>query len=199
MTSSVQGIARYLAREAPFTGDTGQDAQVIEYGIKILLLNVTALAGVILISWLLGTLKVTITIWAAAFSLRIFAGGRHRSGPVSCWVLTVTVFTALGYLVHAFAPAVGDYVLLLTALALVFALFTVITSAPVTIASKRFTHKKRRQLKMASVAVVVLWATVALAPLQAIFDQPAIPLGITAGLVVQSLSILPFKHELKKS
>jgi len=32
-----------------------------------------------------------------------------------------------------------------------------------------------------------------LAPLHGIFHQPVLPLGITVGLVVQSLFILPYK------
>lgn len=190
MESSLQSISRRLARENPYTGNSRQDAEVYGYALQILLLNVTALTGIVMFSWLLGTVKTTLTLWAAAFSLRLFAGGRHRSGPVTCWLTTVIVFTLLGYLVHTFAHRLGEYVLPVVALGLVFALFTVINSAPVLVAGKQFPEPKKRQLKMASVAVVVLWAIMALAPLQSIFNQPVPPLSITAGLVVQSLFIL---------
>ncbi|KJS12033.1 MAG: hypothetical protein VR67_11140 [Peptococcaceae bacterium BRH_c8a] len=193
MTHSIQSLSRRLASENCYTAGAGHTAEVYAYAIKVLVLNATALAGIILFSWLLGSLHTSVLIWAAAFSLRLFAGGRHQSGPMTCWILTVGVFTMLGFLVNTFARATGEYVLLITALGLVLALFTVITSAPVTISSKQFTPSKRRQLKMAAVAVVVFWATIAFAPLHGIFDQPILPLGVTAGLVVQSLFILPYK------
>lgn len=192
MSSVLQGISRRLASEASHTGDIGQDTEVFAYAIKILLLNVTALAGIMLLAWQLGTLKTTVIIWAAAQSLRIFAGGRHQSGPVKCWITTVIVFTALGYLNTVAAPLISEYVLLIIALGLVFALFNVISHAPVTIPSKQFAPEKRRKLKMAAVAVVIFWATAALAPLHAVFDQPIVPLAITIGLVVQSFSISSF-------
>ncbi|MFA7466831.1 MAG: accessory gene regulator B family protein [Desulfotomaculaceae bacterium] len=193
MTPSIQSISRRLASATRHPDRADQDAEIFAYAIKVLALNATALAGIIMFSWLLGSLHTTVIIWAAAFSLRLFAGGRHQSGPVICWVLTVGVFTMLGFLVNTFARAAGEYVLLITALGLVLALFTVVSSAPVTIPSKQFAPTKMRQLKMAAVAVVVFWATIALAPLHGIFEQPVLPLGITTGLVIQSLFILPVK------
>ncbi|MCG8400668.1 MAG: accessory gene regulator B family protein [Firmicutes bacterium] len=193
MSSTIQSISRRLASEASYSGNVGRDAEVFAYAIKIALLNLTALGGIILIAWLLGTLKATLFLWTAAFSLRTFAGGRHSADPITCWFLTVAVFTVLGYAITIAGPLISEYVLLFIAFGLVFALFTVITNAPVTIASKQFTYEKRRKMKMLSVAVVVFWAIVALAPLQAVFDQPIMSLAITTGLVVQSISIMPLK------
>lgn len=193
MTPSIQSLSRRLVSETRYTGGTGHDAEVYAYAIRVLVLNATALAGIILFSYLLDSLHTTLLIWAAAFSLRLFAGGRHQSGPVICWILTVGVFSTLGFLVNTFARATGEYVLLITSLGLVLTLFIVVTSAPVTIPSKQFAPSKKRQLKMAAVAVVVFWSAIALAPLHGIFHQPVLPLGITVGLVVQSLFILPYK------
>jgi len=192
-STSIRSLSQRLANETRTTAGADHVAEIYAYAIKVLVLNATALAGIILFSWLLGSLHTTVLIWAAAFSLRFFAGGRHQSGPVTCWILTVGAFTGLGVLVTTFARAAGEYVLFITALGSVMALFTVITNAPVTISSKQFAPPKRRQLKMAAVAVVVFWTTLALAPLHRIYDQPELALGITAGLVVQSLFILPFK------
>jgi len=192
MSSVIQHFSRRLAGEKPYTGDIGQDTEVFAYAIKLFLLNATAIGGIMLLAWQLGTLKITLLLWAAAQSLRIFAGGRHQSGPVKCWITTVVVFTLLGYLVTAAAPLISEYVLIIIAQGFVFALFTVIFHAPVTIAGKQFASAKRRKLKMAAVTVVVFWTAVALAPLHAIFDQPTVPLAITAGLVVQSLSVVDF-------
>ncbi len=194
MSSAIQHISRLLAGEKPYTGDIGQDTEVFAYAIKLFLLNATALAGIMLPAWQLGTLKATLLIWAAAQSLRIFAGGRHQSGPLKCWITTVVVFTLLGWLVTAGASLFSEYVLLFIALGSTFALSTVIYHAPVTIASKQFAPAKRRKLKMAATAVVVLWSVAALAPLNAVFDQPTVPLAIITGLVVQSLSVVDFSR-----
>ena len=193
MSSTIQGISRRLASEASYSGNVGRDAEVFAYAIKIALLNLTALGGIILITWLVGTLKATLVLWAAAFSLRIFAGGRHSADPITCWFLTVAVFTVLGYAITIAGPLINEYVLPIIAFGLVFALFTVINNAPVTIGSKKFSYEKQRKMKMYSVAVVVFWAIIALAPLHVVFNQPVMSLAITTGLVVQSLSTMPLK------
>lgn len=191
MDSALTTISKKLAGEKSFTGDAEKDAEILAYGMKILLLNATALGGIILLAWPLGILKTTLLIWAAAYSLRVFAGGRHSSGPVSCWLVTVSVFITLGYLVEHFMAYINEYMLLFTALGLVFSLYAVISYAPVTISSKQFNPTKRRHLKMISVAVIILWATVALNPQQIILNDLHIPVAITVGLAVQSLNIVP--------
>lgn len=194
MSSAIRHFSRRLADEKPYTGNIDQDTEVFAYGIKLLLLNATAIAGIMLMAWQLDTLKTTLLVWAAAQSLRIFAGGRHQSGPIKCWITTVIVFTLLGYVVTAAAPLISEYVLVIIALGFIFTLSTVIFHAPVTIASKQFAPGKRRKLKMGAVAMVVFWAAAALAPLNAIFDQPTVPLAITAGLVMQTLSLINFSQ-----
>jgi len=192
LKSAIDKISRLLAQETS-SSSASSDAEIYAYALKILLLNISAAAGIIVVSWMLGTLPVTLVTWAAAFSLRVVAGGRHQPGPVTCLLTTVGIFTALGYLVTAVAPRMQEFIVPVSALGLVFTLYVIITYAPVTIASKQFSPAKRSKLKMTSVGVVVLWAAVVLAPAPATAGHQAAALGITAGLVTQAISLLPIR------
>jgi accessory gene regulator protein AgrB len=192
MDSIIKRLSRYLAREGNFAQIAGNNGEVFTYALTLLAVNMTALGAIALLAWLLDTLKATIFICLAFYSLRIFTGGRHQSGPVKCWLLTVFILTTLGYLATTLAPRAAHYMNLITALGLVLALFAAITRAPVTIASKKFTTEKRRKLKMAAVAVIIFWATLVLIPASTMITaDPVIVLAIITGLVTQSISILP--------
>ncbi|MCL2338116.1 MAG: accessory gene regulator B family protein [Firmicutes bacterium] len=192
MPSAIERFSRRLADEKPYSGDIAQDAEVFVYAINLLLLNAAALATILLLAWPLGTVKSVLLVWASFMSLRIFAGGRHQSGPLKCWLTTVAVITLLGYLVTAGAPLINGYALIIITLGLVFALAAVIFHAPVTIPSKQFALAKQRKLKIAAATVVVFWAVAALALFHTVFIQPTMPLAIIAGLVAQSFSIIDF-------
>lgn len=188
MSKTMRFISRHLAKES------GLSSEVYIYAIKVLLLNISSLGSIIILSWLLGTIKITLITWTAFFSLRIFTGGRHQPGPVTCWFYTVGVFTILGYLITITPAQVCAYVDLLTVLGLVLVTYTVIMHAPVTIASKNFSPQRVRRLKTFALCVLIFWTIYLLKPNPApsTADQ-IIQLAIIAGLVIQSVSVLPFR------
>lgn len=188
----IQKIAGNLAQETDFTEKAGANGEVFTYAIILLAINLSALGGIVLLAWLLSSLKTTLWIWLAFYSLRVFTGGRHQPGPVQCWLLTVAIFTALGYLVTNLAPQLYHYRLLIATWGLIFTLFVVINYAPVTITSKNFTSEKRKKLKTGAILVIIFWITLLLTPATTtINSDPTIMLGILTGLVTQALSILP--------
>ncbi|WP_027364404.1 accessory gene regulator B family protein [Desulfotruncus alcoholivorax] len=193
MTSIISHFSRYLAQKAGnYTKNPGLNSEIFAYALMIILVNVTAFGGILLFSWLLGTIKATLLIWSAFISLRIFSGGRHQAGPVTCWALTVAVFTLLGFLVTNIAPFTAQYALEIEAAGFIFALYAVIAHAPVTIASKKFKQVKKSRLKTASTVVIIIWASFVFNPSVIAADRnPSWPLAITTGLVAQSFSILP--------
>lgn len=193
MTSIISRISNYLTRETTgYNKNPNLNSEVFAYALTIILLNITAIGGFILFSWLLGTLKATLLIWLAFYPLRILSGGRHQTGQVTCWVLTVTVFTALGYLVSHAAPYTIQFASLIEASGFIFALYAVIVYAPVTIASKKFRPRKKNLLKTAAIVLIIFWGSIVFNPTAiAAGLDPICPLAITAGLVAQSFSIIP--------
>lgn len=195
MNSLFQKLSRYLARESNFARTAGPNGEVFTYALTLLFINTTALGAVMLLAHLLGTLKATAFTCLSFYSLRLFTGGRHQSGPVACWLLTVGILTALGYLVTDLAPRAAEHMHLIAAFGIIFALFTTITRAPVTIASKKFSAEKRARLKMTAVAVVVFWAVLVLTPVTTIITgDPVLALAIVTGLVTQAVSITPARR-----
>lgn len=198
ITAIIKNVSRRLARESNITGVAGRDEEVFSYALVILLLNVTALIFITLLSWMLGTLKFALTILLAFFAFRIFTGGRHQPGPVTCFLTTVIVFTFLGYIIAFLMPRIINYVSFIAIMGLIIAMYAAIFHAPVTAASKQFSRAKRRKLKSAAIGILALWATIVLGIIPIITAEPDVTLGITAGLVVQALSILPLKIRKRK-
>lgn len=196
MSQLVHNISQYLAKESSLGGDTHQNAEILAYGIKILFLHITALGGIIILAWLMDTLHTTLLLWAAAFSLRIFVGSYHQSGPLKCWILTVTLFSSLSYLVTVLAPRVTDYMYIAHFIGLLFVIYCILSYAPVTITSKQFSPAKQRKLRNTALVVLFLWTTLIFAPHTLLNISPVNSLAITLGLVVQGISIIPFKAKL---
>lgn len=190
MASLIQNVSLRLAKETSFTGQLNQDAEVFNYAIISILLKITSLGGTLLFALLLGVFKVTLIIWIAFKSLRIFTGGSHQHSPVTCWLMTISIFAGLGYFVTAISPWLANYTLLIISVGLIFSLFATITRAPATIPSKHFPPEKQRKLKKMAVCVLVFWAIYLLIQFPATINDPSLSLGITAGLLLQSISLL---------
>lgn len=193
MTSIFSSFSQYLAKETfNYTKNPKLNSEIFAYALTLIFINFTALGGIVLFSWLLGTLNATLLVWLAFFSLRILSGGRHQSGPATCWVLTVTVFTLLGFIVANIAPIITRFALMLEAAGFVFALYSVIAYAPATIASKKFRQGKISKFKTAAAVIIIIWASFVFNPVAiAEVRNPMWSLAITTGLIAQSFSILP--------
>ena len=200
MTSIFSRFSYYLAKETfSYTKDPKLNSEIFAYALSVIFLNATAFGGILLFSWLLNTLNATLMVWLAFISLRIFAGSRHQTGPLGCWVLTVTVFTSLGFIVTYTAPIITRFALMLEATGFIFALYSVIAYAPVTIASKKFNQRKISKLKTTAIVVIIIWMSFVFNPNAiAAARDPMWSLAITAGLIAQSLSLLPVSFKSRQ-
>lgn len=135
--------------------------EVILYGFRVFMGNATAFLLILLISFLIGTVKEAIIIYITFTSLRVFSGGFHTSNPRLCLVLTVTTFVLLSFFASFHELNLSlEYYLILTLAVLSFSGITLYVLAPVQTPNKPLGKKQSILLRKKSFRILIFWGVV---------------------------------------
>jgi len=146
--------AGYLAAK---TGLDQEKEVVLAYVIEVLILNFGNLLLTLLLGMFLGVLPGTAACIAAAASFRHTAGGAHSKSPWRCAAVTIVVFPAMALLASHLSGFNSIYTDILSSVAIVAGLISVIILAPVdTPSAPIISPARRKRLKVLSILAFTL-------------------------------------------
>ena len=93
-------IGRHIANKA----DNQEQAEVIAYGIEIILGAIIKGLIISLVTWFIGTFYETWLVLFFSALLRIFSGGVHCTSYTRCLITSSFVFSSLGLVVKLWQP-----------------------------------------------------------------------------------------------
>ncbi|MDI6711203.1 MAG: accessory gene regulator B family protein [Bacillota bacterium] len=183
--SRLHALAVELARES------GRNANVVEYGLKVGIYNLVSMACVLLAGWALRVLPEVLAAYIAAGSLRIAGGGVHTSTPALCTVVSTAVYGAAGLLGHALGPLIGGAALEILAVAVyLWLLLAIVRFAPRDVPAKPIPPERRAKLRRLALTVWAVWGGITWWALAAEVRSELV-LAAVLGLTLQSLSLVP--------
>ncbi len=148
--------AGYLAAK---TGLDQEKEAVLAYIIEVLVINIGNLLLTLLLGMFLGVLPGTAACIAAAALFRHTAGGAHSKSPWRCAAVTIIVFPAMALLASHLAAPDQIHTDILSVVAILVGLVSVIILAPVdTPSAPIISPTRRRKLKVLSIFAFTLIA-----------------------------------------
>jgi len=146
--------AGYLSRK---TSIPAEQETVLAYIIEVLALNLMNVFCTLLLGAFLSVLPGTVACLVTAILFRHSAGGAHSNSPWRCAAVTIAVFPLLALLGSFFSRLGQGFADVLSAGAFGVGMTTVVLLAPVdSPAAPIISPKRRRKLKIISIAFVVL-------------------------------------------
>lgn len=180
-------LSAYLIEELNYPEEK---RDVLSYSLDTLFLFIIGYIIIVFIGWIIGIPGAVICTLLSGDFLRKFSGGIHLSTPYRCLALTTVMYTSVSWLsVQAFLiwgkEPFYNYVLSI----LYIACFILVSKyAPVDNHAKPIVSLSfRKKLRTASIVIVVLLGMLAI-----LFNDKSIASLIIGGLVIQSLTLLPF-------
>lgn len=161
---------------------------MVEYGITVILSNFFSLMLVIIVSFILNLLVINLAILFTLVVTRPSAGGFHGSTPRNCIIFSVCIVNLWGALTGKIMFMGPGLIFAFHFAVMLAALFTVIKYAPYFAVEKPRAQKTR--LRRSGVLKVILLSMIAVYLQWS--GQELIAVGVSAGLIMQSLLLLPF-------
>lgn len=198
LRTTAVGFSQYLARELDIDA---RDAEVIRYGLEIILGSLIKGATIIGVSYLLGITPYVLTALGTSSVLRLLSGGAHCSSYSRCLVFGSAISVVIGSL----APVAGPYFNGLMMLVLI--MFTALTGlffvnrwAPADTPGKPIKRpEKRERFRKYALLYVVVW-NVALTLFVLLRGAEASSLSLAlasaGGLLAQVVSLSPAGYRL---
>lgn len=179
-------LARQLAFEAP-------QAEVLSYGMQIVLETVIKIAFLFFIAFLLGLEITTLVVFLAYCSTRTFGGGAHLSTYPRCLTIGCAMLIGFSLLSNTNFDAVVYYLLL--AMLVILAVVCIVYWVPAGTEKKRVINPKVRLEQKVRLAFLCLLWTLAILYLHQqgyqIYEQAAV-----AGILNAFLIITPWGYGL---
>jgi len=180
-------IAEYISNEIKLDDEK---KLVVAYAIENIVLSVIGFLLIILVGAIFGAaIPAAITALSGGL-LRRLSGGAHAQTPLKCML-----YSSLGYGLMAAAGyhlskliAINNIYLMIT---LVFCLLVVTIYAPVDCPAKRIKSPVlRKRLKVGSICFILVIILLVM-----VLDMASIRAFLTLGVLVQSLTLLPFLNK----
>lgn len=183
--SQLKAIAVNLARES------GRSAAVIEYGLKVGLINLAGVAGVVTVGLVLGILPFVLTAYLASGSLRMTSGGSHTTTPVRCIAFTSLLFGTMGTIGYFGGFLVtGVPLQIAVSSVLLGVLLAILWFAPRDVPNKPIKKEQGEKLRRWAIAIWSVWVGLIGWGLLAGFSAGLV-LSAVLGLGTQGLSLVP--------
>ena len=77
------------------TSTSEEDLEKIDYGIQIIVLNLSKLILLFITAYLLGVLKYTVIVYIVFATLRTYASGVHANSTLQCIIVNYILFLNL--------------------------------------------------------------------------------------------------------
>ena len=182
-------LTNKIRKEMPEVDD--ERAEVINYGLQILLGEVPKFFIMLLIAYALGLLKLSFITFFIIMPYRMFSGGFHLHTHIGCIISTCTFYCGVAFLSKTIVlDSIAKYVLV--AIITVFGIIMIKLYAPAdTIKHPLINKNKRIVLKMLSITFCTL-----LVILSIIIKNETIDSLIIFGIYVEISLIIPITYKL---
>ena len=89
-------LTKKIRKEMPDIGD--ERAEIINYGLQLVIGEIPKIILLILISWALGVLKLTLLALVLILPYRTVSGGVHLKTHIGCIIATTIMYTGNAFL-----------------------------------------------------------------------------------------------------
>ncbi|WP_143314605.1 accessory gene regulator B family protein [Clostridium sp. HBUAS56017] len=174
-----------------FIGETlsksDEDLEKIEYGIKVIFLNLFKMIILFSTAYILGVFKYTLIALIIFAIFRTFASGAHANSSLQCIILNYVLFLGNVY-VSMYFPLNKLYISLIFIISLILTYFY----APADTADRPLVSKKlRKSLKIKSLLVVIFFYIICMIIKNDIYMNL-----ITFSILEEALVITPVSYKI---
>lgn len=186
-------IAAYLKKQLDLTPD---QEEIAVYGLQVIFYPLVEFGFICLAGWLLGSLGTTVIIAIIAALLRLFSYGAHSESPITCALLGIIVFPALGTVALIVTPMLNySSLLLIIGLGFIVAIYTVWRLAPADSPAKPINSiEERKKLHQQSIITVLFITAIQIALLLLKTHIIAVVLAMSLGLWWQAFMLTSAGH-----
>ncbi|AEF92917.1 Accessory gene regulator B [Desulfotomaculum nigrificans CO-1-SRB] len=145
----------------PMQGNKEDNRAIMAYALHLVIFNIILTLSTLLTSIWLGVFATAAVALLASGSLRIFSGGYHCSSPVTCLLLTVSLFNIYGEGAVILTNYTKFYQVLGALIVIMWlALWFIIKNAPVETPNKPIREERKPGLKKKALMVWLFWTVI---------------------------------------
>ena len=122
-------------------------AEVINYGLQMLIGEVPKLLGTLIIAYLLGVLKLTLIAYIMLLPYKYFVGGVHAKSHLACMITTPAIYCGNALLSKNLIMMPNTYRYLAVILVWIFSMIVISIYAPADTENVPILRKKERKFK----------------------------------------------------
>ena len=169
-------------------------AEVIKYGLQIMVGEVPKIFIMAGIAWILGVFKWTLICFAVILPYRMYSGGFHLKTHIGCIIGTSIMYTGTAFISQIFEMSIV-YKAIFAVFLWIFAMSMIYLYAPadtedVPVISKK-ERKKRRNISFAIVSIMIIAGVV--------INYSVVSNILLIGVLLQTFSITRFAYKLTKN
>lgn len=169
-------------------------AEVIQYGLELLIGEVPKTLIILLIAWILGVFKYTLISFLIILPYRLFSGGLHLKTHIGCIIGTSVFYIGNAYISQLLKFQNFISKLIFSILVLIFAIIMITLYAPADTENVPILRKKDRKLKkIYSYITVLVTVTTSF-----FFNDSTISNMCIIGVLLQSISISKLIYKIFK-
>jgi len=183
-------LIKKMKKEMPDIDE--ERAEIINYGLQIIIGEIPKFFIVILVSIIFGIWKNTLLTFLIIMPYRAFAGGVHLKTHIGCITATTAMYCIPGLVAKYMNLATYKYPLII--LVWIFAMAMIKLYAPADTENVPILRKKDRRNKQ-----ILSYITVTVLSIIAIFANSEISNLIIISLFIQTLTITRFIYKLTKN
>lgn len=169
-------------------------AEVIKYGLQIMIGEVPKIFIMAGIAWILGVFKWTLICFAVILPYRMYSGGFHLKTHVGCIIGTSIMYTGTAFISQQFEMSIV-YKAIFAVFLWIFAMSMIYLYAPadtedVPVISKK-ERRKRRNISFVIVSIMIIAGVV--------INYSVVSNILLIGVLLQTFSITRFAYKLTKN
>ncbi len=183
----MENVSKFIADVLREQGAISKsETDICKYGLEVFISSALEIASIFAISAFAGNFLETVLFFTAFIPLRIYAGGYHASTKLRCYLLSLLVYGAFTFVMHAlpntaYAP--------LNVLFAAFSLSAVLIAAPIVHKNKSVSDTERKYYRKFSVCIA-LTQTLSIWILTAPFPTSPFVISLTLGQLAVTLSMI---------
>jgi accessory gene regulator B len=191
----VDKICNYLTEKirAKMPETTDEKAEIINYGLQLIIGEIPKMALSIVIAFLVGSVKLVAITLLVLIPYRGFTGGFHLKTHIGCFICTTIMYT-LPSIIAKVLPICGEYKIICLCVMLSFGIVMINKYAPADTVNLPILTKKERKFKKNFSYIVLVISLVA----SSIIQDNVISSVIIYTLLIQTIFITNFAYKLSK-
>lgn len=186
-------LTKRIRKEMPEIDD--ERAEVINYGLQLVLGEIPKTIILIMIAWLLGVLKLTILALLLILPYRTVSGGVHLKTHIGCIIATTIMYTGNAFL-SQYLIWNSDLIKYITVFFIwVFSMVMIKKYAPADTQDVPILRKKERKRKQI-LSFIIMTITLVLG---LVIKNNTISNLLIVGILLQTITITKFMYKLTKN